>query len=423
MSTFFIRKEVQLATDEERNILSNEILESLTISNTNFSSFRHFAHLWHIIYVVPPSEEEISQILKEKFPSIIHVAVNKLTQSYVLLNSYNYSSNSTCLQRRDGQKCSVTETLKLGNSAKFSGASCSFTLRDLMKVCERINRLISGTFNRHSNILTSIQRLQCVREIVDVYALKYRGNETYVSSVAYSLGNLCWDLTNNEIDSFIMDKKQTVEVKASGNEFNFGRARLARNISDLNIFSNSVAVAENTTARVSTISQAKNNISYYALTSTSAALLEKIAMCVMMNEPVLLVGETGSGKTTAIQEIAQQIGQKLLVQNLSLSVDANDLLGGFRPVNMKQLLQPCYEKFVLLFQNTFSASQNAEYLQIVASAFKKRTWKRLLKAFLKAVPTAKERLESAIETMPSAGTCFKSFFKFCFTLMLAKLRQ
>jgi midasin len=36
-----------------------------------------------------------------------------------------------------------------------------------------------------------------------------------------------------------------------------------------------------------------------------------------MNEPVLLVGETGTGKTTAVQEIAKVVGKKLHVFNMN----------------------------------------------------------------------------------------------------------
>ena len=49
--------------------------------------------------------------------------------------------------------------------------------------------------------------------------------------------------------------------------------------------------------------------------------------CVNLAEPVLLVGETGSGKTTAVQELAALVHHTLLVQNLSLSTDSSDLLG------------------------------------------------------------------------------------------------
>ena len=117
-----------------------------------------------------------------------------------------------------------------------------------------------------------------------------------------------------------------------------------------------------------------------------------------MNEPVLLVGETGSGKTTSVQELANLTFRKLVVQNLSLSTDASDLLGGFRPVSMRQLFQPTYTQFVDLFQTTFSSSQNTEFLQVVSQLFKKQQWKRLLKAFLKATENATTKLNNAVTT-------------------------
>ena len=48
-------------------------------------------------------------------------------------------------------------------------------------------------------------------------------------------------------------------------------------------------------------------------------------------EPVLLVGETGTGKTSACQRLAQQRGQRLHIVNCNQHTEAADLLGGYRP--------------------------------------------------------------------------------------------
>ena len=41
-----------------------------------------------------------------------------------------------------------------------------------------------------------------------------------------------------------------------------------------------------------------------------------------------------------MQELAARCGHKLLVQNLSLQTDAADLLGGYRPIDIKSLARP-----------------------------------------------------------------------------------
>ena len=50
--------------------------------------------------------------------------------------------------------------------------------------------------------------------------------------------------------------------------------------------------------------------------------------CVQLNEPVLLVGETGVGKTAAVGYLATITGNRLVTMNLSQQTDSTDLLGG-----------------------------------------------------------------------------------------------
>ena len=41
-------------------------------------------------------------------------------------------------------------------------------------------------------------------------------------------------------------------------------------------------------------------------------LLESVALAVQQQEPVLLVGETGTGKTTAVQQLAARVRASIL---------------------------------------------------------------------------------------------------------------
>lgn len=47
----------------------------------------------------------------------------------------------------------------------------------------------------------------------------------------------------------------------------------------------------------------------FAATRPSAVLIEQLAVCVVKGEPVLLVGETGTGKTSTVQYLAHITGK------------------------------------------------------------------------------------------------------------------
>ena len=54
----------------------------------------------------------------------------------------------------------------------------------------------------------------------------------------------------------------------------------------------------------------------FAYTQRSLCLLESVCRCVQMNEPVLLVGETGVGKTAVINFLSQLTGNSVFCFNL-----------------------------------------------------------------------------------------------------------
>lgn len=49
----------------------------------------------------------------------------------------------------------------------------------------------------------------------------------------------------------------------------------------------------------------------FALTGHTMRHMERVAVATQSIEPVLLVGETGTGKTTLVQELAKKVGQEL----------------------------------------------------------------------------------------------------------------
>ena len=80
-------------------------------------------------------------------------------------------------------------------------------------------------------------------------------------------------------------------------------------------------------------------------TQYSLRIMEKISMGVIMKESILLVSETGCGKTTLIQHLAKLRGKKLHVINMNLGSEASDLVGGFKPLDFKFVYQKLITKF------------------------------------------------------------------------------
>jgi midasin len=55
----------------------------------------------------------------------------------------------------------------------------------------------------------------------------------------------------------------------------------------------------------------------FVYTSSTLRVMEQICVALEMQESVLLVGETGTGKTTSVQELAKLQGKKLHVFNMN----------------------------------------------------------------------------------------------------------
>jgi midasin len=142
--------------------------------------------------------------------------------------------------------------------------------------------------------------------------------------------------------------------------------------------------------------------------------MESLAVCVRENEPALLCGETGTGKTTAIQQLASHCERTLVVQNLSLQTDSTDLLGGYRPLEIRNIARHVYNDFVDAFVSSFSRKQNDKFLQYAASMFEKSSWKKLSQCFQRAsqlgLAKMNERLEN--EEMPFSDSMMETWKSF-----------
>lgn len=339
--------------------------EFITPSCENIVSMRHFYNMWLSIYVSNQSQNEVKLILKESFPTLIPTLIDKLVNTYLLFNADDKDS------------------FKLNSNFRLR----NFTLRDLMKVGGRLRNL---EYNRASDYMTDDQQRIALCEIVDVFAASVRDRNLF-SELAYIIGS-CWGIPAECVDSYVINSnpQQDIVPFQTSIEKTLNKAQ-DNQVSGMIITTGGwVTIGRITLRQIS--SKIDQNEQQFAFTKHSMRMLERVAVCVSMNEPVLLVGETGSGKTTSVQELANLTNTKLVVQNLSLSTDSSDIFGGFRPVSMRQLFLPTYEHFVSIFQDTFPSEQNSAFLEVVATTFQEQNWKKLLKAFQKASDNATKKL-------------------------------
>lgn len=77
---------------------------------------------------------------------------------------------------------------------------------------------------------------------------------------------------------------------------------------------------------------------HLSLTDPMARLVALVQRCIMFDEPVLLVGETGAGKTSLCQVLSLLAGRPLRIVNCHQQTEAADLIGLLQPVKDRRPL-------------------------------------------------------------------------------------
>ncbi|KAJ2451337.1 AAA ATPase midasin [Coemansia sp. RSA 2336] len=256
-----------------------------------------------------------------------------------------------------------TSIRDIAGSAAGSSREPTLSTRDLVKWCARLSVFYGG------------DRFLLFQEAVDVFTLR-ESDFTRWRTLAQRVGSVL-GISKDRVQQF-MDQ-YSPNTTTTGRVLKIGRASLSID------------------------GAAKSEQMPFADTRHARRLLERIATCVQLQEPTLLMGETGTGKTTVVQHLAALTGRPLMVFNLSQQSDAADLLGGFRPVDVGQIALRLRETFDALFARTVSVRKNAAFLDKTRSAFGRRDWKRLAALYRAALGNARQMLEKARKQLPAAS--------------------
>ena len=130
----------------------------------------------------------------------------------------------------------------------------------------------------------------------------------------------------------------------------------------------------------------------FAMHKPAIRLMGRLATSISLGEPVLLTGETGTGKTSAVTHLAAILRKSLISLNLSQQTESSDILGGFKPIDARVPGMKLYQTFMRLFGVTLSSKKNPKFQESVRKAVLEARWKRAVALWVEAIKIAKEKL-------------------------------
>ena len=104
--------------------------------------------------------------------------------------------------------------------------------------------------------------------------------------------------------------------------------------------------------------------------------------CLYHNEPCLIIGKAGCGKTSYAQHLSSLFGKKLHVYNMHEGSDSVDLIGGFKSLSLKIMLSQLMQEYFALFKSSLDVTQNKQFLSNLRGLFVGKKYALLLKCLL-----------------------------------------
>ncbi|RLW12433.1 hypothetical protein DV515_00000890 [Chloebia gouldiae] len=299
---------------------------------------------WTKIHLDNMSKGELKEVLQRRYPNLALV-IDHLLDIFIDLAGDKYQAPDNSAAGSSHMPEAASESRSEHKKPNLEGRELS--LRDLLNWCSRI------AYNFDSN--SSTTAVNIFQEALDCFTamLSNQGSRQKMAKVIGSYLNI----SKKKVEFFCELYKPEISIREQ--EVCVGRVTLVKKQN-----------------QALTVQRAKHT---FAATRPSAVLIEQLAVCVVKGEPVLLVGETGTGKTSAVQYLAHITGHRLRVVNMNQQSDTADLLGGYKPVDNKLIWLPLRECFEELFSQTFSRKKNQTFLGHIQTCYRQKRWHDLLK--------------------------------------------
>ncbi|KAH8296969.1 hypothetical protein KR044_002099 [Drosophila immigrans] len=335
-------------------------------SSTNSSQKSLYSLLEKYLYtinILPLSRNELCKVVSTNYSKLATVA-NRIVDVFLTFSSGDHSSADNLRQQENNDKADTTENyvalpFEQVTLSSMPNSGRLVSTRDLVKLCQRANAQFSVTSAECAYFV-----FQNAVDIFCSYLPQSKEKTALITNIGAKLG-----IIRSRCEHFANDYKPDVEF---GKEyFKIGRAALPAKLEEeaVNVQQSSTKRQKLTmqTQRAVPKMQAKRAV--FSFTRLASCILERIAVCVSHSEPVLLVGETGVGKTSSVQYLAERTEHKLVAINMNNQSDVSDLIGGFKPVELNYVLAPLRYEFEHLFSETFNTEKNQQFLLIFAKHF------------------------------------------------------
>ncbi|XP_067631337.1 midasin isoform X1 [Eurosta solidaginis] len=348
-------------------------------SVTNSSQKSLYALLEKYLYtinILPLSRNELCKIVSTNYQKLATIA-NRIVDVFLTFSSGDHTAADNLRQQESSDKADTTEKyislpFEPVTLTSIPNSTRLVSTRDLIKLCQRSNPGFSVTSTEcayfvfqnavdvfcsylsqgkdKTKLITSIgAKLGIIQSRCEYFADEYKP-EVFADNQRIKVGRteLYVKPIGNELSSKTqIDLKEDSEIEGPTKARK--RQKLMKETAEQEIvmLERSLSAAKNAT---------------FSFTRMASCILERIAVCVSHAEPVLLVGETGVGKTSAVQYLAERTFRKLVVVNMNNQSDVSDLIGGFKPVDLTYVMTPLRLEFDALFRETFNVDKNITFL-------------------------------------------------------------
>lgn len=337
----------------------------------------------YVVNIMPLTRPELCQMVAEIYPKFAFI-VERMIDVFLNFSHGGHDVDDASIRSNDLEAAVETTTttpMDVDRTAEFtiSHSSRLVSTRDLLKWCKRSNPHFSGTSVDYA--------LFVFKNAVDLFCSHLAHGPQRTVQITQIGARL--NISIGKCES--LANEYAPEVQVAGDSLTVGRVRLDKRATGLSVAAGLDAIKKRKVdgggAYINVFQHVRQKAPTFSFTRLARCILERIAVAVQQNEPILLVGETGVGKTSSVQYLSHQTHHKLVVVNMNNQSDVSDLIGGYKPVDMAFVLQPLRTEFEWLFKQTFNPSKNEKFLNNLSITSTRKEYGVLIKLMMHVAGT------------------------------------